>query len=83
MIISLVCITEKSFVSAVKSGSGKAYRYAKEDYSRRKELHEERQEEKRRLREERAFKGVDLAATVLSKNSGFGGIAGAIWALRC
>ena len=29
MIISLVCITEKSFVSAVKSGSGKAYRNAK------------------------------------------------------
>ncbi len=56
MIISLVCITEKSFVSAVKSGSGKAYRYAKEDYSRRKELHEERQEEKRRLRKSSAFR---------------------------
>ena len=49
MIISLVCITERSFVSAVKSGSGKAYQYAKEDYSRRKEIHEERQAEKRRL----------------------------------
>lgn len=76
MIISLVCITEKSFVSAVKSGSGKAYRYAKEDYSRRKELHEERQEEKRRLREEQRVQGVDLAATDLSRTPDFGGIAG-------
>ena len=76
MIISLVCITEKSFVSAVKSGSGKAYQYAKEDYSRRKEIHEERQAERRRLREEKRVEGVDLAATDLSKNPDFGGIAG-------
>ena len=76
MIISLVCITEKSFVSAVKSGGGKAYQYAKEDYSRRKEIHEERQAEKRRLREEKRVEGVDLAATDFSKNPDFGGIAG-------
>lgn len=76
MIISLVCITERSFVSAVKKGSGKAYQYAKEDYSRRKEIHEERQAEKRRLREEQRVQGVDLAATDLSKNPDFGGIAG-------
>lgn len=76
MTISLVCITEKSFVSAVKKGSGKAYQYAKEDYSRRKEIHEERQAEKRRLREEKRIEGVDLAATDLSRNPDFGGIAG-------
>ena len=76
MTISLVCITEKSFVSAVKKGSGKAYQYAKEDYSRRKEIHEERQAEKRRLREEKRVEGVDLAATDLSRNPDFGGIAG-------
>ena len=76
MIISLVCITERSFVSAVKSGSGKAYQYAKEDYSRRKEIHEERQAEKRRLREEQRVQGVNLAATDFSKNPDFGGIAG-------
>ena len=75
MIISLVCITEKSFVSAVKKGSGKAYRYAKEDYSRRKEIHEERRAEKQRLRDEQRVQGVDFPATDLLKNPDFGGIA--------
>lgn len=76
LIISLVCITERSFVSAVKRGSGKAYQYAKEDYGRRKEIREERQAEQRRLREEQRVQGVDLAATDFSKNADFGGIAG-------
>lgn len=64
--IGLVCITEKSLVNLVKSGSGRAYEYAKEDMSRRLELHEERKEEKRRLREEQRVRGVDLGATNLT-----------------
>lgn len=62
-IISMVCITERSFVSAVRRGSGKAYNLAKEDYGRRKELREEKQ----RLRSEQKVQGVDLASTDLSK----------------
>lgn len=81
MIISLVCITERSFVSAVKSGSGKAYQYAKEDYSRRKEIHEERQAEKRRLREEQRVQGVNLAATDFSKTRISAGSPADIWGL--
>lgn len=68
-IISMVCITEKSFVSAVRRGSGKAYNLAKEDYGRRKELREEKREEKQRLRSEQKVQGVDLASTDLSKTS--------------
>lgn len=66
-IISLVCITEKSFVSFVKRGSGKAYEYAREDYGRRKELWEERREEKRVLREEKRAQSVDFEAIDLSR----------------
>ncbi|MCI8455286.1 MAG: DNA translocase FtsK [Lachnospiraceae bacterium] len=68
--ISLVCITERSFVSVVKRGSGKAYRYAKEDYGRRKEIREERREEQRLMREEQRVKGVNLSSTDLSENGG-------------
>ena len=68
MIICLVCITEKSFVSAVKKGSGKAYQYAREDYGRRKEIREEKKEERRLLREEQKVQGVNLNSTDLSKN---------------
>ena len=42
MILCLVCITERSFVMAVKKGSGKAYQYAREDHERRKEIRQER-----------------------------------------
>ena len=64
-------------MSAVKSGSGKDISVCKrEDYSRRKELHEERQEEKRRLREEAGVQGVDLAATNLSRTPDFGELPG-------
>ena len=66
MAVSVVCITEKSIVKAVKKSRDAAYRYAKEDYERRKELHTERQEERRRLREEQHVRGVDLASTDLS-----------------
>lgn len=65
MILSFVCITEKSFVTAVKHGGDRAYRYAKEDYDRRKEHREEKKEEKRLLREEQKVQGVNLNSTDL------------------
>ncbi|MBQ5599145.1 MAG: DNA translocase FtsK 4TM domain-containing protein, partial [Lachnospiraceae bacterium] len=68
MIISLVCITEKSFVSAVKSGSDKVYQHAKEDYDRHKEIREIKKEEKRQLREEQRVQGVNLNSTDLTKD---------------
>ncbi len=68
MIISLVCITEKSFVSAVKSGSDKVYQHAKEDYDRHKEIREIKKEEKRLIREEQRVQGVNLNSTDLTKD---------------
>ena len=65
VIISAVCITEKSFVGAVKKSGGKAYQHARENMEIRREIHEERQEERRRLREEK-LRGVNLEATKIS-----------------
>ncbi len=64
-LICIVCITEKSIVKAVKRHSDAAYQHAKEDMDRRRELHAERQEERRRLREEQRVRGVDLLSTYL------------------
>ncbi len=66
LLISVVCITERSIVKAVKKQSGAAYQYAKEDMGRRHKLHAERQEERRRLREEQRVRGVNLSSTDLS-----------------
>lgn len=62
LIICGVCITEKSVVNVVKTGSGRAYQYAKEDAIRRKEEREERLEERRRLREDNVVRGVDFGS---------------------
>lgn len=64
-LICIVCITEKSIVNAVKQHSDAAYKHAKEDMDRRREMHAERQEERRRLREEQRVRGVDLRSTYL------------------
>lgn len=66
MIISVVLITERSFVGAVRTHGGAAYQHAKEDVSRRREIHAERQAERRRLREEQRVRGVNLGSTDLS-----------------
>lgn len=66
MIISVVLITERSFVKAVKTHGGAAYQHAREDVNRRREIHAERQEERRRLREEQRVRGVNLGSTDLS-----------------
>ena len=65
-IICAVCITEKSFVSVVRSGGDKAYHYAREDMERRRENHARRQEERRQEREEQMVRGVNLEATRLT-----------------
>lgn len=67
-LISIVCITEKSIVNAVKRSSDAAYQHAKEDIDRRRELYAERQEERRRLREEQRVRGVNLQSTYLEPN---------------
>ena len=66
LIICMVCITGKSFVSAVKRGSDRAYRYAREDMDRRKEIHAQKAEERKLLREEQRVRGVNLNATRLT-----------------
>ena len=66
MIICMVCITQRSFVKAVKRHSDVAYQHAREDMERRRELYAERQEERRRLREEQRVRGVNLGSTKLS-----------------
>lgn len=65
LIISAVCITEKSFVNLVKNGSGKAYHHAKENMDLQREIHAERREERRRIREEQKLRGVNLDVTRL------------------
>lgn len=66
-VISAVFITEKSLVNVVKKHGDAAYQYAREDMVRRKELHSERMEERKRLREEQKVRGVDLDATLIEE----------------
>ncbi len=66
LVIGAVCVTERSIVNLVKQGGEKAYEYAREDMSRRRVLHEERKEERARLREEQRVRGVNLDATKLT-----------------
>lgn len=75
LIVGSVCITEKSLVDFVKKGSGRAYQYAREDIDRRKEIHEERREEKRRLREEQRVRGVNFGVTTLTEGTVMKGFA--------
>ena len=65
MILCLVCITERSFVMAVKKGSGKALPRQRH-HERRKEIRQEKKEEERLLREEQRVQGVNLHSTDLS-----------------
>jgi len=67
LVISLVCITEKSFVDIVKKGSGKAYRHARENMDMHMEVHAMRQEARKQLLEEKKLRGVNLEATKLEE----------------
>ena len=66
-ILAMVAITERSFVGAVRTGSGKAYRHAKQDFGNYREERHRIREERRRLLEERRAADIDLNATDLSK----------------
>lgn len=65
-VISAVCITERSIVKVVKKHSDTMYQYAREDIGRRREIHAEKQEERRRLRQEQRVRGVNISSTDLS-----------------
>ncbi|WP_349948876.1 DNA translocase FtsK [Lacrimispora sp. BS-2] len=65
LIISAVCITEKSFVDIVKKGGGKAYRHARDNVDMHMEIHAIRQEARKKLLEEKKLRGVNLEATKL------------------
>ena len=69
LIVSAVCITEKSFVNVVKKGSGKAYRHAKENVDMHLEIHAERQEARRKRKEEQKLRGVNLDVTNLTSST--------------
>jgi len=67
-IISMVCITEKSFVNAVRNEGGRAYLKAREDIGKRRERHEEREKE-RKLKKSAEVPAIDLKATDLSRTA--------------
>jgi len=70
--VSVVYISEKSLVNAIKRGSGKVYNNVKEDASIRRLEHTARVEEKRKIRREEAqrkIEGIDFAATDLSSEN--------------
>ncbi|MCI8994819.1 MAG: DNA translocase FtsK [Lachnospiraceae bacterium] len=74
MIICLVVITERSFISGVKRGGRKVYDSAREDAARRKKRQEEREarrreeEEKQVSRVEKKVTGVALDTTIGEQN---------------
>ncbi len=69
LIISIVCITERSFVSFVKKGSSKAYMHAKEDAHRLQEGAKKAAQERKKIKDEKKALGIDLAATNLNEVS--------------
>ncbi len=73
LVVSVVYLTEKSIVNAIKSGSRRAYEYAKEDASIRRLEHTARTSERLARRREEALRrvnGIDFGATDLSKADG-------------
>lgn len=71
LLISGVCITERSFVKVVKRGRDLAYQHTKENVERRRESYAEAAAEKRRLREEKKVRGVNFDSTKLEEESAF------------
>lgn len=66
LIISLVLLTERSFLGGVKKGSKKVYDTAKEDAQRRREIKEERKEERRKRRMDQKVEGVSVDTRVVA-----------------
>lgn len=84
LIICVVVITERSFISGVKTGSKKVYDTAREDARRHKAMADERrearrkamaeqeareEEERKKSRMERKISGVDLEGTTIKKEA--------------
>ncbi len=59
LIISMVLLTERSFLGGVRKGSRKVYNSAREDAARRREMREQRREEQELLNEEQAQRRMD------------------------
>lgn len=71
LLISGVCITERSFVKVVKRGRDLAYQHTKENVELRRESYAEAAAEKRRLREEKKVRGVNFDSTKLEEGTTF------------
>lgn len=65
LIISMVLLTERSFVGGVKRGSKKVYDSAREDAIRRHEIKEQRREERQKRRMDRKVEGVSADTRVI------------------
>lgn len=65
LIISMVLITERSFLGGVKKGSKKVYDTAREETIRYKEHAEQRREERERRRMDRKVEGVAVDTRIL------------------
>lgn len=66
LIISLVLLTERSFLGGVKKGSRKVYDSAREDAARRREIKEQKKEERQKRRMDRKVEGVSIDTKVVS-----------------
>ena len=69
IIFMLVVLTERSFVRAVERRGGRAGRYVREDFARRREEHRTRVQERREERETRAA-GIDFRVTEWNSSAG-------------
>lgn len=70
LIISLVLLTERSFLNSVTRGSRKVYDTAREDAARRREVKESRREEEQtRRRTDRKVEGVALDTKIVPVTS--------------
>ncbi len=65
LIISMVLITERSFLGGVKKGSKKVYDTAKEDAVRYREHAQQRREERERMRMDRKVEGVAVDTKIV------------------
>ena len=65
LIISMVLLTERSFLGGVKKGSKKVYDTAREDAVRRREIKEQRREEREKRRMDKKVEGVSVDTKVV------------------
>ncbi len=65
LIISMVLLTERSFLGGVKKGSRKVYDTAKVDVERRREVKEQKREERAQRRIDKKVEGVALDTRVV------------------